>query len=360
MARQPRKSGAAKVGTPTVAVIGAGLTGIACASTLRAAGLSVTVFDRNERAGGRCATRETEVGGFDHGLQYFTYGSGAVGKLLAPLIKSGVLQQWKPRSRVADKASVAGFSPDRILVGVPSAATAAVALAKGLDVVVDHRLAALVRGSDNRWQLSFQLDGGSAAGAPSGTSTAEGRFDIVLLALAADQALPLLSISPKFAALATRARHAPVWSLMLAFAQPLNLPFDVALPAEHRMMWLARESAKPGRRAGERWVLHATVDWSREHLDDDPYRVQEKLLAAFHRVTGTQVQPVFLQAHRWRFGAALQPATAPALWDAAAGLGCAGDWLGGQGTVSKVAGSAESAMASGIALAGMVLKSRNA
>jgi predicted NAD/FAD-dependent oxidoreductase len=355
MARQIRKSDAEKVGTPTVAVIGAGLTGIACARTLRAAGLSVTVFERNERAGGRCATRETEVGGFDHGLQYFTSGSGLVAKLLSPLIKSGTLVPWKPSCRIADKASVAGFSPERILVGVPSAASAVSALAKGLNVVFEHDLAALVRGADNRWRLQLRVDQSGATS--SAGETAAGTFDIVLLALAADQALPLLSVVPKLAAVAKSASHSPVWSLMLAFAQPLNLPFDVALPAEHRMMWLAKESAKPGRRAGERWVLHASVDWSREHLDDDPYRVQEKLLAAFHRVTGTQVQPVFVQAHRWRFGAALQPSRLPALWDPVVRVGAAGDWMQGQKGAPKVAGSAESAMASGIALANLVLKS---
>jgi phytoene dehydrogenase-like protein len=44
------------------AIIGAGTNGLAAAATLARAGLSVAVFERAERAGGRCATREFHPG----------------------------------------------------------------------------------------------------------------------------------------------------------------------------------------------------------------------------------------------------------------------------------------------------------
>jgi predicted NAD/FAD-dependent oxidoreductase len=349
MARLEKQSGATARSLPTVAVIGSGLTGIACARTLQDAGIPVTLLERSGLAGGRCATRETEVGGFDHGLQYFTEGEGRVATLMAPLLKAGVLQRWNPQCRIADRAAVARFSPDRVMVGVPSANAVTTALSAGLACKFESDVATLARNVEGGWTVAMRKP-------VSGPLQPESHYDIVLLALAADQALPLLASAPDFAKTASGARSSPVWTLMLAFAEPLDLPFDVALPAEHRMMWLSRESSKPGRRAGERWVLHASVDWSREHLDDDPYRVQEKLLAAFHRVTGTQVHPVYVQVHRWLFGASLRPAAQPALWDPIARIGVAGDWLNRQGFPAQVAGSAQSAMASGIALAGMVLK----
>lgn len=49
------------------------------------------------------------------------------------------------------------------------------------------------------------------------------------------------------------------------------------------------------RRPGEHWIGHASSAWSQEHLADDPERVKEKLLKAFHESTGVHVQPVYVE-----------------------------------------------------------------
>ena len=55
-----------------IAVIGAGIAGIACARTLVQAGHRTSVFEKSAGLGGRMATRSSPFGGFDHGAQYFT------------------------------------------------------------------------------------------------------------------------------------------------------------------------------------------------------------------------------------------------------------------------------------------------
>ena len=55
-----------------VAVIGAGLSGLACARLLSEAGTRVRVFDKARGPGGRMATRRQGDLRFDHGAQYFT------------------------------------------------------------------------------------------------------------------------------------------------------------------------------------------------------------------------------------------------------------------------------------------------
>ena len=55
-----------------VAVVGAGMAGVAAARTLLQAGHRVTLIEKSRGFGGRMATRRTEFGGFDHGAQYFT------------------------------------------------------------------------------------------------------------------------------------------------------------------------------------------------------------------------------------------------------------------------------------------------
>ena len=55
-----------------IAIVGAGMAGIACARTLVQAGHRVTVFDKSQGLGGRMSTRGSAFGTFDHGAQYFT------------------------------------------------------------------------------------------------------------------------------------------------------------------------------------------------------------------------------------------------------------------------------------------------
>ena len=69
-----------------VLVIGAGMTGIACARQLQVAGLDVVLLDKGRGIGGRMATRRVELGGqtirFDHGAQYITARSADFKQLL--------------------------------------------------------------------------------------------------------------------------------------------------------------------------------------------------------------------------------------------------------------------------------------
>ena len=55
-----------------VAIIGAGMSGLACARRLVDAGLSPVVFDKGQGIGGRMATHRVDGLQFDHGAQYVT------------------------------------------------------------------------------------------------------------------------------------------------------------------------------------------------------------------------------------------------------------------------------------------------
>ena len=53
-------------------IIGSGISGLACARTLAAAGLVPVVLDKGRGIGGRVATRRVGAMQFDHGAQYVT------------------------------------------------------------------------------------------------------------------------------------------------------------------------------------------------------------------------------------------------------------------------------------------------
>ena len=60
---------------PSVAIIGAGCSGLAAAHELRDAGYVVTIFEQSQEVGGRAASRDLQGFIYDYGAQYIKSGS---------------------------------------------------------------------------------------------------------------------------------------------------------------------------------------------------------------------------------------------------------------------------------------------
>jgi renalase len=136
----------------------------------------------------------------------------------------------------------------------------------------------------------------------------------------------------------------PCWALMAVLDRPLLSEWDAAFVNEGALSWVCNQAAKPGRPAALAWVLHATAEWSRAHLESDGARVSERLLEAARLLPGAaDVQVEFATAHRWRYSRARQPLESGALWFEQQRLALAGDWCAG----SRV----EGAFLSGVAAA---------
>lgn len=331
-----------------IAIIGAGLAGLTCARSVQARGHRVTVYEKSRAVSGRMSTRQNELGGFDHGAQYFTATSAAFKKQIATWDKAGWVAPWTPRLTVLEHAhqtaaSAAARRKQR-WVAQPGMRSLGVQLAQDLDVRTGHLVRRIERAGDT-WLLAIQAE-------TVPIDATAGPFDAVVVAVPADQAAPLLAgIAPPMSEQAGSARLAPCWCLMLAFADSLGLDYDAAWVNGSRLGWISQDASKPGRRPGEHWIAQASAAWSTEHLEDDPERAREKLLSAFHEATGTHVQPVFSAVQRWRYSQALAPLAADCLWDPALKIGACGDWfaagLEGMGRI-------ENAWTSGGALAGRI------
>ncbi|MDE2430906.1 MAG: FAD-dependent oxidoreductase [Burkholderiales bacterium] len=324
-----------------IAVVGAGLAGLTVARQLQAQGHHVTVYEKSRGVSGRMSTRQTELGGFDHGAQYFTAQSDRFKKEIADWKKFGWVVPWSTRLVTLENgvSTSAGRSSIRY-VPVPGMSALGKQLAHGLDVRLEQQVLALIE-HDKKWLLSVQSD---TVAIPASA----GPFDAVILAIPANQAEPLLSVAPLMAKQAVKARLSPCWTLMLGFQTSLDLPYDGAWVNQSRLGWIARDTAKPMHRAGERWVCHASPAWSVEHLEDDPERVRDKLAKAFHEATGSWVQPIHAVTHRWRFAQAVHPLNVDCLWNAKQGIGVCGDWFAaGQDGAGRV----ENAFLSALALA---------
>jgi predicted NAD/FAD-dependent oxidoreductase len=309
-----------------VAIIGAGMAGLACAEGLAKAGVAATIFDKGRGPGGRMATRRlaTPLGEahFDHGAQYFTVRDPGFRARVAAWREQGLVTSWP----------AAG---DDAIVGAPTMNAPIKQMASGQDVRWSARVDGLERDGE-RWRVF-------------GDGLADEHFEGVVVAAPAEQAAALLrpgQAAMAEAALATLSQ--PCWTLMLAFDQRLSTDED-CLREAGPICWAARNSSKPGRTGPETWVVQAGPAWSVAHLDDEAETVAAALLAAFTERLGAVPPPIARVAHRWRY-ARSGSLGKPALWNRANGVGVCGDWLLGP--------RIECAWRSGDALAAEILRSR--
>ena len=291
-------------GAMRIAIVGAGMAGMSCGQRLSRLGHEVRLFDKGRGPGGRMATRRMEDGGttlhFDHGAQYFTARDPRFVEQVAHWEASGVAARW----------AAAG---DDAWVGTPAMNAPLKAMAGELGVQFGTRIEQLVRDGEG-----WQIDG---EGAP------DARFDAVLVAVPAEQAGPLLQPhAPAMATLADQTASDPCWTLMAGFEAPLALVQDT-LRQRGPIGWAARNNAKPGRASEECWVIQASPEWSRAHLEDNAETVAAALLAELAEANGGPLpRQLGATAHRWRF-ARSGTAGEEALWDAEQRIGVCGDWL---------------------------------
>ncbi|MDX2184288.1 MAG: FAD-dependent oxidoreductase [Gemmatimonadaceae bacterium] len=322
-----------------VAVIGAGLAGLAAARTLHDHGAEVTVFEKSRGLGGRAATRREGVWSFDHGAQYATFRDPRLTAWVTSWVDAGLLSPWQGRIAVRDAAGWRATS-DGVTrwVATPGMSALGRHLGAGLAVRLGTAVARADRSSTG-WTL-FDAEG-----------SALGAFDRLLVTAPAPQAAALLrGGAPALAAQCAEVRFHPCRAVMCVLERAARVSWDAAFVNDDpHLAWVARNATKPGRDAAdETWVLHAPRAYSLETLEADSDEAIAPMLRAFRTLLGDDAPAVaYSLGHRWRYAIPDPVLPTDAVWDTAAQAGVAGDWCGGP--------RVEGALLSGMALAGRVL-----
>jgi hypothetical protein len=317
-------------GTPRVAVIGAGISGLSCARELLARGYDPVVFEASGRLGGRCSSLNTRIGWFDDGAQAIVGSTRLAGyatqrpDMLAalhpwtqPVASSDVELPGKIWSldggEAEDDTSLAVIGT----VGVPSMAALADGIAQPLDVRLNTPIGHVHRRGSN-WVLRHA------------THDIDEDFQALVLAVPAPLALPLAAESRVLSAALGAVRYRNRWVLLLGSDRAVALPSHQAFqgsPIER----IAAMHSKPGRPSSlpQRWFIEANERWSQEHSLDDPETVAELLFDNFQACAKRPVASSFLLAHHWLHAyadtAAARAEETKYLWDDRLQLGVCGD-----------------------------------
>lgn len=305
-----------------IAIIGAGIAGLSCATALQNAGFIVTIFEKSRGPSGRVSTRITPDWQCDHGAQYFTARDADFYAEVKRWIQAGVASLWQPKLQVTDGQVFThkALATERF-VGLPANTAPAKFLSTSLNVLTETTIEE-IEYQTGYWRLKSKEHGLNTH-----------QFDALVLAIPAPQAAKLLAKSaPSLAKIAESVVMRGCWALMCRFNHPLQLSYDGLFVNQSILSWVARDSAKPGRpsyqdSALETWVLHANSEWSEAHIEENPEIIAEHMINAFIKLGGKAPQAYTI--HRWRYAECAEYLNVAYLWDDELQIGLCGDWLNG-------------------------------
>lgn len=306
--------------TMTIALIGAGAAGAACASVLRSKRAEYCLVDKARGVGGRLATRRVTAAylplelSYDHGAPCFDLPQG-LREQLYPLLDPATLQPFG----MAYVASPAMPQLIKDLLGVHPVSTLS---------EVD-----LVHGTPGQWWLRLKQT------ATQTLPVAElGPYKRVVITAPAPQALRILADTDcSWKAVLNDVLYEPCFALMLTIAseRPTEPPLHDTMFAS-----FTSQNQKPSRAVPsglQSWVGHTTPEWTRMHIDKNPSDITEALLPeALQRLSASKSTLVHADAHRWRFATVTHALTVDFLADDKLGLYYASDACRGLGVASAL------------------------
>lgn len=293
------------VHTATVAVVGAGIAGIACARALQTGGVDAHVLERSRSVGGRMASPRLHGRPVDTGAAYFTVESDAFTAVVADWQTRGLAEPWTDTLGVHSPDGTRATSGPvrwRAPAGVRSLVQD---LADGVDVELGRAVTAVAPGP--------ALDGH--------------RYEAVVLAMPDPQALRLLGPDlPATRAQLVGREWEPVIAVAVGAAERTWGELAAMFVNDHPVLSLV---ADDGARRGDGapvLVAHTTSELAAQHLDD-PDAVLPAVLAALPDVLGVGVEVAWTHVHRWSFARPTQSRTTTQ-WCGSEGVGLCGDGWG--------------------------------
>lgn len=296
-----------------VVVVGAGISGVACAGELLAAGVPVRLIDRGRRIGGRMGAKRLADRATDLGASYFTVSDPDFEAVVADWQQRGLAHPWTDTFTVLTAGEEVSSKAGPMRWGARGALRSLVEdLAAGL--AVEQAAVELVdRDGDGR----LVVDGAPASA--------------VILAMPDSQAQRLLGPAVRDEVGVLDRPSEPV--IALAAWWPERSWDDVSpegrfhgafVNGDDAVGWIADD----GRRRGDDapvLVAHSTPALAAEHLED-PAAAGPPMLAALGRLMGLGA-PVGTHVHRWSLARPIDERAAPFLLSAG-GVGICGDAWG--------------------------------
>ena len=272
--------------TRPVLIVGAGITGVACARELRAHGVPFRIINKGMKIGGRMASREVRDSGtewdgrvFDTGASYFTVSDPDFRVHVQDMRDLGIVTEWTDTFHVADDTGILGVKVGPMRYSAP----------KGIRSVVEY----LAQGLEV-FEGEFEGENDS--------------LDVT------DERIALCVPTPQAAKIYPQATELnpsvwePVIVVSMLFAEQYWQDFDGIFDNSASVVtWIANDGSRRGDRAPA-LVAHVHPVLSSHHLTD-PSAVIPFAVSAVQQILGFDHQPTWTSAHRWTFAKPVEGTT---------------------------------------------------
>lgn len=312
-----------------IAIIGAGLSGLACAQVLASSGVAISLFDKARGPGGRMSSKQRPSATLDLGAQAFSVRDPDFQCAVDQWLSIGCIAPWPTRTYQASSSGWQAHNDGQTrYTGAPRMSALTRHLADSLAALPNTQtymgtaIAGLER-TPTAWQLVDD------------NGTAHGPFDYVVISAPPPQAQALVAPWDDDLAAACQARQQRAcWAGWAIFEHPLprltevDHAWQMARVDHPALRLISRNQTKPGRdEQPESVSLLAQLDWSEAHLEQPAEAIAAHLFAALKSVFPPSAElPRVIEtgAHRWRYSQPASPCEYAFLYTAD-GLALCGD-----------------------------------
>jgi len=267
-----------------VLIIGAGLAGLSAANDLRQAGRKVLVIDKGRGLGGRLAGRRIGDATFDHGAQFFTAREFRFKAAVEGWIKAGVAEEWYS----SYPGQPNGHPRYR---GVPTMTAVAKYLATNIHVIRTTRVDSIGQQGDG-WLA--ELDNGETINTKAMLITSPVPQTIDLLATGN------ITVPTDKQARLNRIQYESCIAVMAILDGPAAIESPGAIALEDGPIAWITDNLQKGVSKIPAVTIHASGDFSAEHLNHDRMEIGQRLIDAAGVYLG-DARVTEYQVHGWRY-----------------------------------------------------------
>ncbi|MDR9418439.1 NAD(P)/FAD-dependent oxidoreductase [Gracilimonas sp.] len=293
-----------------IAVIGAGISGLAAARELVHAGHEVLVFEKSGGYGGRLATRyagDDKNQKIDHGVPFFTAQTKEFKSLLEDLYSKDTLTTWEGNFAHRDAEGEITFKENETPYYIAKDGMNSVGkyLGRNLDIRFNYKVGGLTHIGENRrkkrsWMLNFP------------TALTESA-DAVVIAAPARQAYAILNTTIdeietlKMVREIDEVNYESQFSYLAGYSD-VEMPEWSALECEDDIIaWISNESTKREGLA-KIFVVHTTNEFAKKYMHADRDEVHSLISDRLTELLGGwAAMPEWDQLHFWKYSRAINP-----------------------------------------------------
>ena len=295
-----------------IAIIGAGIAGLALASKLHKFA-HVEVFEKSRGIGGRLSTRLVEDFVFNHGSASFTAQDPAFIELLNH--NQDKVKCWQPKTMHLRQGNYQVPKPH--YVGVPKMSNLCRVFLERYRVHKLCNIQHIRKQKDAKWTLTTgqkeYID-----------------FDWVICAMPLIQAHKLLSTvegAQRLIEPLSTVTMAPTMTMMLGLNKPLDISFDIGLVEDDCLeSFRTNINSSDNLEQTNTLVIHSSTKWAKNHIDDDKDANKQRMMQRIKQYIKLNEQAIVYQGlHQWRYAYVEKAISTRYIVDDKLSLGVCGD-----------------------------------